>query len=275
MSGTDFFSVQELNPYSLSTNQPDLAQAARDHAAIKAALVAAGVHVIQVAAPENCQDGVYTANWALCRGTTAVMSYLPNMRRHEQPFAEKYLAEQGFEIVAAPYRFSGQGDALPCGNLLFCGSTYRTDPLMHPFLSDQLGYQVIGLQTVPLLDDKNQPVINAVTGWPDSFFYDIDLAIAVLSPNLIAWCPDAFSTGSRAKIAALTIDKIEVSYEEATKGFACNLVSTGQVVIMSAHAPQLKAAIEARGLVVVTPEITELAKGGGFVRCSSLTLDNV
>ena len=274
MSGTDFFSVQELNPYSDSANQPDAGAAATEHQAIADALTQAGVTTKKVAAPENCQDGVYTANWGLCRGNTVVLSYLPNMRRSEQPYAEKTLADLGFQTLRAPYRFSGQGDALPCGNYLFCGSVYRTDPLMHDFLASELGYEVVGLQTVPALDTSGSPIINKVTGWPDSFFYDIDLAISVLTPNLIAWCPEAFTAESQEKIRALPLDKIEVSLEEATKGFACNLVSTGEVVVMSDMAPELRAAIEAKGLKTVHPPITELAKGGGYIRCTTLTLDN-
>jgi N-dimethylarginine dimethylaminohydrolase len=137
-----------------------------------------------------------------------------------------------------------------------------------------LGYKIVGLQTVPDLDNSGKSAINDVTGWPDGFFYDIDLAIAVLTPNLIAWCPAAFTPESQAKIRALTdIEKIEVSYEEARQGFACNLISTGETVVMSAHAPQLQKAIEARGLKTITPEVTELAKGGGYIRCTTLTLD--
>ncbi|HSX37165.1 MAG TPA: arginine deiminase-related protein [Patescibacteria group bacterium] len=274
ISGTQYFRVEELNPYSHAANQPDPSQAASEHAALKAALEQAGIQVTQVEAPADCQDGVYTANWALCRGNAAVLSYLPNMRRTEQPYAEKVLAAQGFQTIKAPYRFSGQGDALPCGNYLFCGSMYRTDPLMHEFLAAELGYEVIGLQTVPAVDPNGHAIINKITGWPDSLFYDLDLALAVLTPNLIAWCPGAFTPESQEKIRALPLDTIEVSFDEATNGFACNLVSTGQTVVMSAHAPELKAAIEAKGLKTITPQISELSKGGGYIRCTTLTLDN-
>jgi len=51
-------------------------------------------------------------------------------------------------------------------------------------------------------------------------------------------------------------------------------VSTGETVIMGAHAPVFKAELESRGFTVVTPEITELLKGGGYIRCTTLTLDN-
>jgi N-dimethylarginine dimethylaminohydrolase len=79
---------------------------------------------------------------------------------------------------------------------------------------------------------------------------------------------------SQVKIRELPMEKIEVSLKEATEGFACNLVSTGEAVVMSAHAPELQAAIEGRGLRTITPQITELLKGGGYIRCTTLTLDN-
>jgi N-dimethylarginine dimethylaminohydrolase len=274
MSGTSFFSVKELNSYSDASNQPDPRKAAEEFASIKLSLEQAGVKVIKVAEPAGCQDGIFTANWGLCRGNKVVLSSLPPQRQAEEKWAEKYLQDLGKEIVHAPYRFSGQGDALPCGNLLFMGSNYRTDSRMRKFIAETLGYEVIGLQTVPELDSLGRPVTNHVTGWPDSFFYDIDLALSVLTPNLIAWCPEAFVPESQDKIHALSLDKIEVSLGEARQGFACNLVSTGSTVIMSAHAPGLKAAIESKGLKVVTPKITELAKGGGYIRCTTLTLDN-
>jgi N-dimethylarginine dimethylaminohydrolase len=273
MSGPKFFRVEELNPYSDVSDQPNVALAVAEFESIKIALESASVNVIKVNEPKGCQDGIFTANWGLCRGNTAILSSLPNMRQAEQPFAKKYLQSLGKKVVEAPFRFSGQGDALPCGNLLFCGSSYRTDPQMHQFLADTFDYEVVPLQTVPEMNASGAPVTNKVTGWPDSFFYDIDLAISILRDDLVAWCPEAFMPESQEKMRALDIDKIEVSLEEAMH-FACNLVSTGETVIMSAAAPKLQAAIEARGLATITPPIHELAKGGGYIRCTTLTLDN-
>lgn len=274
MSGADYFSVEELNPYSDKSNQPDVAYALAEHASVKLALETAGVKVIQVPAPKDCQDGVYAANWALVRGKKAVIASLPNARKAEEPFARNALEDLGIEVIDPPFRFSGQGDALACGNLLLAGSNYRTDARMHDFLAETLGYEVISLQTIPALDANGRPIINHVTGWPDSYFYDIDLAISVLREDLIAWCPEAFTSASQEKIQALALDKIEVSLAEAKIGFACNLVSTGETVIMSANAPKLKADIEASGLATTLINASELAKGGGFIRCTSLTLAN-
>jgi len=284
MSGAQYFDdTSPINPYMDDRVPVDRAAAQAEHDSIRNSLQSAGVQVVQIDPPAACQDGVYTANWALVRGDTAVLARLPNARSAEEPHAEKALQDLGKKIVHVPdgLRFSGQGDALPCGNYLFCGSVYRSDVQAQAFAAETLGYERIQLQTVPQLDADGVPVINQSSGWPDSFFYDIDLALSVLrfptagQKGLIAWCPEAFTPESQAKLHAFDgVDKIEVSLEEAKQAFACNLVSTGEIVIMSANAPVFKAALEAKGLHVVTPVVEELLKGGGFIRCTTLTLDN-
>lgn len=277
MSGAAYFDDSApINPY-MSRSQPiDRLKAQAEHDGIRHSLQSAGVQVVAVEPPAGCQDGVYTANWALVRGKKAVMSRLPAARGGEEPYAAEVLRGLGKEIITVPegLKFSGQGDALPCGDYLLAGLGYRTDRQVHDFLATALGYEVISLQTVPQLDDSGLAVTNPSSGWPDSFFYDIDLALAVLRPDLIAWCPEAFTPESQEKISALPLQKIEVTLEEAAGAFACNLVSTGQTVIMSAAAPRLQAAIENYGLKTITPAISELAKGGGYIRCTTLTLDN-
>jgi N-dimethylarginine dimethylaminohydrolase len=277
MSGADYFNDGfAINALMDSSNPVDIIKAKQEHDSIKHAMQSIGTEVVQIHPPRGCQDGVYTANWALCRGDTVVMASLPNKRADEEDYAAHVLSNLGKRLVFLPkdLKFSGQGDALPCGNYLFAGTGYRTDKEVHSFLAKNLDYNVISLQAIPTLDKQKKPVINKVTGWPDSFFYDIDLAIAVLSPNLIAWCRDAFTPESQAKIDKITdIDKIEVSYEEAVKGFACNLVSNGEAVVMSHYAPNLKKAVEAAGFKTITIPATELFKGGGYIRCTTLTLN--
>lgn len=277
MSGVDHFSTAAaINPYMSAKDTVDIEKARQEHRSIQEALETAGIKVITVPAPAGCQDGVYTANWALVRGKKAVLASLPNARKAEEAYAEAVLSDLGKEVIHAPegVRFSGQGDALPCGDYLFAGTTFRTDAAAHQFVADALGFQVISLQTVPDINFFGKPRVNKSSGWPDSFFYDIDLALSVLRPDLIAWCPKAFTPESQAKIRELPIEKIEVSLKDAKQAFACNLVSSGETVIMSAHAPAFKTAVEAAGLKVITPEISELAKGGGYIRCTTLTLDN-
>lgn len=281
MSGAEYFSTdQAINPY-YGTISLNVEQAKLEHAEIKRLFEEAGIVVETTPPPTDSQDGVYTANWALVRGTKAVLSRLPNARKAEESIAEKALVERGFEVIHVPedWHFSGQGDALPFGGLLFCGMGYRSDERAQAFAADVLGYERIQLQTIPEINELGNPMINTVTGWPDSFFYDIDLALSIIKApdenqgGIIAYCVDAFMPSSQETLRRLRgFEKIEVSFEEATEGFACNLVSTGETVIMSNRAPKLKKELEKRGLKVLSPNVTELVKGGGFIRCVSLTL---
>jgi N-dimethylarginine dimethylaminohydrolase len=276
-----FSAAQAINPYygDPNVNQP---LATSEHQSIVDALSDAGIVIKRTASPADSQDGVYTANWALVRGAVAILARLPEVRRSEEAYAEAALKQLGKTIIHVPdgLKFSGQGDALACGNYLFCGQGYRSDEEAQAFAAETLGYERVQLQTIPQLDENGHEIINKVSGWADSFFYDIDLALSIIKAptgdkkGLIAYCPDAFVPSSREILAQFdAVEKIEVSLDEAEHAFACNLVSTGETVIMSAHAPHLKEALESHGLTVVTPEISELAKGGGYIRCVSLSLD--
>lgn len=282
MSDAQNFTVDHaINPY-YTCKTVDTQKAVTEHQAIKQMLQNVGVKVASVSSPINCQDGVYTANWALVRGDTAVLANLPNARQAEQVYAAKVLNNLGKKVIHLPsnLKFSGQGDALACGNLLFCGSSYRSDVAAQEIAAEKLGYQRIQLQTIPLLDNSGQTVKNHCSGWADSFFYDLDLALAVIKApqngqkGLIAYCPEAFMPASQQMLLSLaSVDHITVSLDEAKSALATNLVSTGQSVVMSAHAPLLTAELKKHGLSVYTPEISELAKGGGYIRCVTLTLD--
>lgn len=277
-SGPQYFSLDcPINPY-YPNSTVDTDRAITEHTAICSAFKSAGIEVVKVLEPKNCQDGVYTANWALVRDGTAVMARLPNARKAEEDYAKAVLQDLGYETIAVPegLRYSGQGDSLPLftsrGDFLLAGQGYRSDLQAQQFTADMLGFELVQLQTVPQLDAHGRPTINAISDWADSFFYDIDLAICVISPNLIAYCADAFTPESQVKLEQLPVEKIVVSLDEAQTGFACNLVSTGETVIMSNQAPNLQAELKKRGYKTITPEVTELKKGGGFIRCVSLTL---
>lgn len=274
VSGATHFALDApINPYY--DNDPvNIARAMRDHSLIVDSFKEAGIEVVKVEPPQDSQDGVYTANWALIRGDKAVVSRLPDARKAEEAYAVKALNNMGVTVITVPedWHFSGQGDALPCGRFLLAGQGYRSDSRAQAFAADTLGYELIQLHTIPQLDAGGRPQINSASGWPDSFFYDIDLAMAIIREDLIAYCPEAFDEISRNRISRLPMEKIEVSYKEAVEGFACNLVSTGKTVIMSNRATELRADIERHGLKTIAPDVRELPRGGGYIRCVSLTL---
>ena len=275
VSGADFFADDhKINPY-YSETQIDREKAKREHATLIDCFKQAGIKVLKVDPPADCQDGVYTANWALVHDGVAVMANLPDARKGEEAYAERVLQEQGIKTVhvADGLLFSGQGDSLICGKYLFAGSGYRSDPEAQQFAAKTFGLELIQLHAKPKTNPDGSEFINPETNHADSFFYDLDLALSIIDEHTIAYCPEAFDEASRAKLEAITdIDKIIVDPTECTEGFACNLVSTGKTVIMSARAPKLQAALEARGLKCLTPEVEELKKGGGYIRCISLWL---
>ena len=275
VSGTEYFSNYfAINPY-YKNEIIDTDKAKKEHDEIITYFERAGIQIIKIPAPRNCQDGVYTANWALVKDGVAVMARLPEARHAEEPYAKRELENLGIKCVEVPdgYLFSGQGDSLRAGDYLFAGSGYRSDPEAQVFAAKTLGLNLIQLHAKPELNPDGSEHINPITNRPDSFFYDIDLAISVIDEKTIAYCPDALDDASNAKLENLTgFDKIIVDFDECIKGFACNLVSTGKIVVMSNQAPKLKSELEARGLVCLTPDVTELKKGGGYIRCISLWL---
>jgi N-dimethylarginine dimethylaminohydrolase len=287
MSGADYFNDgQAINALMDSSISVDIQKATTEHNLIAASLDEIGVKITKIPPPPKCQDGVYTANWALVRQGKALMARLPNARKGEEDYAKATLEKLGIQIFVLPAevdRFSGQGDALPCGSTVFTQSPYRTTTTAHPYLKSILGFEeVIVLQTKPARRFKfGPPKINKITGWPDSPTYDIDLAIAILrwpsegKKGLIAWCPDVFTSASRKILKNYNkVDKIEVSHKEAMEAFALNLVSTGDAVVMNSGAPNFQTRLEREGFKVKALALPELKKGGGSIRCTTLTLHN-
>ncbi len=101
MSGADYFGDDfAINPYMDAAVPVSVAGAVADHQAIAEALRTAGIQIVKVPPPADCQDGVYTANWGLVRGGTAVLSSLPNKRQAEEPYARAMLARLGKKVIS-------------------------------------------------------------------------------------------------------------------------------------------------------------------------------
>jgi N-dimethylarginine dimethylaminohydrolase len=245
----------EINPYMDTAVQPDAGAAIAEHRAIVAAHLAAGRRVEYLPSAPQCPDMVFTANAAVVRGGRAVLGCPPPQRKAEIPYFRQWLAGRGLEVIEAPYAFSGQGDALACGDVLLTGYGQRTDERMLAVLARELDYEVVPLRTV------------------SSRWYDLDLAVGVICPDMLAYCPQALDALSLRTLRGLGVELIEVPVQEAAR-FALNLVSDGSTVTMTRGAPRLAAALRERGLKVVGLGTSELAKGGGGIRCTALTLDS-
>lgn len=290
MSDVDSYEgVVELNLYSDEMIQPDKELARREHESVAQALGAIGIRVVRCTSAAGWQDSVYTANWAYCRQDTALAARLPNARKGEEKHSQRILKKLGKRIVYPPdyiERYSGQGDTLVCGNVLFVGSGYRTDIEMADYIHFLWpDYTVVPVQTIPALDENGQQKINDVSGWEDSEFYDIDLAMAILRPTtqsqsgLIGICRDAFTSESIERIQKVCREKnisiLDIDYNEAVNSFACNLISNGNSgLVMSQGAPRFASTLKQNGFTVFERNLAELNKAGGGGRCIGLTLDN-
>lgn len=286
MSGAEYMSnALPINPYMDPEEPIDLAKAIKQHQGIQKALQGIGIDVIKRDAPANCQDGIFTANEGLLGidNQTILMARLPKGREQETPYFANIFNEIGKTVLYLPnpdWYFSGQGDALRYGNYLLAGQRFRTSPgpEVHNFIQKNLGYTVVSLQAKPLFNAVGEIDINPITGLPNSEFYDIDYAISPIrwptadQSGLLVVCREAFEPESLQKIIALPdTDIIWAPYSEATGVSACNLVSTGEAVVMNAGAPVLEQALKDHGLHVVTTVNDELKKNGGSVRCTTLT----
>ena len=280
----DYFTFNQAINALMNDPKVDHLRAIEEHRSIVEAFKEAQIEVIKVRPPKDCQDGIYTANWALVKDGKAIMSRLPNTRKPEEKYALETLKKLGLKTFVLPDNiraFSGQGDALICDDYVFTQSPYRTSKEAHKYISEVLHVKsVISLHTKPLRWFKFGPAKNnKITKWPDSPTYDIDLAIAILRPKtenkkaLIAYCPDVFDRKSNRILKSLNdFDKIIVSKEEAMNHFALNLVSTGETVIINSGTKQFNENLMKHGFKVIELDLPELKKGGGSIRCSSLDL---
>lgn len=265
-----------INAHENIADQPDPKVAQVEHDAATKVFQQAGIKIERTEGPEGCQDGVFVANWALTWNGRALLSNLPNMRKDEEAPAEAALKRLGFETKRSSILFSGQGDSLPIsGNRVIMGCGYRTAPGADAEVREWLGMEPIVVRTKPKRRwaGFGPPMRNPVSGLWDSYYYDIDLAVSVIRPNLIAVCFEALTGEGKAAIAGLKdLTIIPVDLQEARLSLACNLVSTGETVIMVDSAPMLETNLRALGLEVITLPNNELKKGGGGFRCISLSL---
>lgn len=273
--------IAGINAHENLRRAPSRAGAIHQFAGIQDAIRTAGITIEQIPSPKDQQDGVYTANWAITHRGRALLSRLPNARSGEEPYAQGALEELGYETRRPSHIFSGQGDCLPFNeHEAIVGYGYRT--LLSLELMEH--FKWLGLTPIPV-EAKPKRALgvlwrqkNRVSGLYDSYFYDIDLAVAVIAPNVLAVCREALTNRGRRAIDELAtrptnpVKIIPISLDEALKAFAANLVSTGETVVMAQGAPKLAAALEAEGLKVLPVANDQFKLTGGGIRCVTLTL---
>jgi len=258
MCRPDFFGIEyEINPWMKVANVVDHDLAIEQWEALVEAYRHAGEKVELVEPVPGLPDMVFTANGGLIWGKQFVRSNMHHPERQgEEPYFEQKLRDLGFEIRTIDKSFpcEGAGDGLFVGSTLFFGHGFRTQPEAHRLVAEILDVEYVSLQLV------------------DPHFYHLDTCFCPLNADTVLVAPMALTPESVDLIRARVPNVIEVEGETA-RGFACNALPVGDLVISSIAALDIKDQLRAAGFGLVGLPITEFKKAGGGVRCLTLPLN--
>jgi len=239
-----------INPWMDTSTPVDTELALKQWQLLRETLVRLGHTVHVLPAEAGLPDMVYAAN-----GAFSVDGVVYGARFRYPQRAAEARAHQAF--YGAPWRFvepaetnEGEGDFayLPGRGLILSGYGFRTSPAAHAEAQEALRRPSISLRLV------------------DPRFYHLDVALAALDDDTIAYYPGAFSPSSRAVLRQLFPTAIRADEADAL-AFGLNLVSDGRNVVLNSEASAFAAKLRAAGYVPVPVELSELKKGGGSVKC--------
>jgi N-dimethylarginine dimethylaminohydrolase len=244
-----------INPWMSLQNQVIAQKAAKQWIDLHHTIIQLGGYVHYVEPKPSVPDMVFTANSGFrVDKEVIVSSFKCKERQNETKLYKKWFDQNGYKTYLMPrgIRFEGAGDALACGDLLFCGYGFRSDIKAASFVKDTLKVkEVVSVKLV------------------DPYFYHLDTCFCPLNENTALIYPNAFEKESLSKIKG-RINIIEVVEEDAKK-FACNAVVLGNQVIIPAGCQDTKEELMP-DFVPHEIEMSEFIKAGGACKCLTLIL---
>jgi N-dimethylarginine dimethylaminohydrolase len=246
----------EINPWMHRARRAVPGAAGEQWGKLRATLESLGCHIEIITPQPGLPDMVFTANAGLVVGNRFIRSnFRFAQRRGEQEHFEQWFAAKEFEVMRLPdgVFFEGEGDALFCGEVLFCGYRFRSDVRAHQIIAETLRCLVV---SVELVQDR---------------FYHLDTCFCPLSNGGAIWYPPAFDAYGQRALREHISPLIEVAPEEAAH-FGCNAVVLGKEVVLPDKCPNLIAALAERGYRAHPLSMTEFLKAGGACKCLTLLL---
>ncbi|WP_368862325.1 dimethylargininase [Frankia sp. Mgl5] len=256
MCPPEYFDVTyAINPWMRPEVPTDLARVHAQWEALRAVYLGLGHQVELVEPVPGLPDMVYAANGGLVVDGVAVGArFRYPQRRAEADHYLDWFRGAGMRRVHAPsYVNEGEGDFLPVGGVVLAGTGFRTEPRAHAEVAGVLGRRVLTLELV------------------DPRFYHLDTALCVLTEDLVAYYPAAFSARSNALLRETFPGALTVSEREAV-AFALNAVSDGLHVVISADAVGFASTLRDHGFIPVGVATDEIRRGGGGAKCCTLEL---
>ncbi|MBX7432304.1 N-dimethylarginine dimethylaminohydrolase [Mycobacterium sp. Y57] len=253
MTAPTHFAVEYvINPWMDTSTPVDVSRALSQWEALRQAYIALG-HLVELVEPiAGLPDMVYAANGGLIVNDRAVVARFAYAERAGEAVAHaQWMSANSFTPVQTRHVNEGQGDLLVVGSMVLAGHGFRTDRRAHDEIAAHVGMPVVGLELV------------------DPRFYHLDTALAVLDDTTIAYYPPAFAEQSRATLAHLFPDAIEVASADAYV-LGLNAVSDGLNVVLPAAATGFAEQLRQAGFRPIGVDLSELLKGGGSVKCCTL-----
>jgi N-dimethylarginine dimethylaminohydrolase len=251
----DFYGIEyEINPWMERTRVVDQARAYAQWQVLRQTLSELNCACEIMEPRPGWPDMVFTANAGLVVGKTFIGGrFRPKEREGETAFFREWFREQGYRVIRPPgdLFFEGEGDALFCGDVLFCGYRFRSEIRSHRWLGELLDCLVISAELI------------------DSRFYHIDTCFCPLSAGCAIWFPSAFDAYGQSAIRQQIPDLIAVTPEEALR-FACNAVVLGRDIVLPEACPELCATLRERGYRCHGIKMSEFIKAGGACKCLTL-----
>ncbi len=255
MTPPDYFTVSySINAWMHTDDPVDTAKARLEWQSLKETYDRLGWPVELTTPAPGLADMVFATDCGLVLDGKVLLGRFRYPER--QPETEQYhtwFAAHGFPEVHQSTHYLEGGDNLACGNKIFAGHGFRSDPAAADELRQYFGREVVPLKLI------------------DPLLYHLDTALGVLSAEAVACYLPAFDAASQARLRAAVPRLIEVTRDEALS-FALNLVSDGQTIITSDESPSLLQKYTDGGFQVIALPISEFKKSGGGVHCLTLEL---
>ncbi len=251
---THYTVCYEINPWMNADRPTATDLAIRQWETLRDTYLELGHRVETIEPLPDCPDMVYAANGAtVIDGVAYAAKFRYPQRVPEAPAYLERLAQLGFTPAEATFVNEGEGDMLFTGEFVLAGTGFRSEIPAHHELQEAVGRPVLTLELV------------------DPHYYHLDTALAVLTDDLIAYYPPAFTPGSRRVLEHVFPDAILASEADAAV-LGLNAVSDGEHVILSPRATGLADQLRRHGLTPVPVDTSELLKGGGGAKCCTLEL---
>lgn len=252
---TYFDVAYAINPWMDPSVPVDRDLALAQWTALVEAYRAAGHQVDLLDPVPGLPDMVYAANGAFALDGRVLPARFAYAERSAEATVHagwhRRHGTDGEPLIAAPAAVNeAEGDFAVLRMRLLAGYGFRTARAAHGELAALTGREVISLELV------------------DPRLYHLDVALTVLDDERdhLAYYPGAFSPGTRRVLADRFPDAILATREDAY-AFGLNCVSDGRNVFIPAGAAELRMQIAAAGYRPVSIDLSELARGGGSVKC--------